>query len=235
VTSTNGVAVVTGATGVIGAASCRALALAGYRVAGMDARGAPDGADWHHVVARLDRPEEVLEAFGHVGKALGDPTVLVNNAGIYLARDFLDTNPEEFDDVMASNVKSAFLCSQAFARRLSAGGLCGSIVNVASVSGRTGSEDAAYGASKGALLALTKSLSRSLAGRGIRVNAVAPGIVESDMSRRIPADRRLRYLAEIPLARFAQPDEIAGVIAALVSDTTSYMSGAVVDVNGGLY
>jgi NAD(P)-dependent dehydrogenase (short-subunit alcohol dehydrogenase family) len=229
----SGVAVVTGSSGAIGAATCERLAEDGYRVAGFDVQAPAAGCRQTHWAVQLADPVAVATAFHDVAAALGEPSVLVNNAGRYLARDFLDTTPEELDEVLGANVKSAFFCSQVFARRSAPGPRA--IVNVASISGQTGSPDAAYGSSKGALIALTKSLAGVLASYGIRVNAVAPGIVRSPMSERIPPDRQAHYLEGIPLGRFGRPDEVAAVIAMLASPAAGYLTGAVVDVNGGLH
>jgi NAD(P)-dependent dehydrogenase (short-subunit alcohol dehydrogenase family) len=204
---------------------------------GLELRPPAPGAQHAHAEDDLGDPHAVTAAFDELAAALGEPAVLVNNAGIYLARDFLATTAEELDRVLTVNVKSTFWCAQTFARRIAAAGADqpAAIVNVASVSGRTGSPDAAYGASKGAVIALTRSLAGVLAPYRIRVNAVAPGIVHSAMSARIPADRQAHYLDGIPLGRFAEPAEIAGVITMLASPTAGYMTGAVVDVNGGLH
>lgn len=228
-------AIVTGASGVIGTALCRGFAERGYRVAGIDSRPSPPEAGWYGVVADLHRPDQVAAAFSEVSGVLGNVDVLVNNAGQYLAVDFLDTTPEQYSTVMASNVASVFFCSQQFARRAIDAGMAGTIVNVASVSGRTGSTDCAYGASKGGVIALTRSLGLALAPYGIRVNAVAPGVVESDMSARIPASRRYHYLNEVPLGRFGAPEEIAAVIMFLAGPSSAYMTCSIVDVNGGLW
>lgn len=228
---------VTGSSGAIGAATCAHLAEAGYMVAGLDVRPPAAGPGHGHLSVDLADPRAVTEAFDEVAAELGRPAVLVNNAGVYLARDFLDTTAEELDRVLTVNVKGAFWCAQAFARQVVAAGgdEPAAIVNVASVSGRTGSPDAAYGASKGAVIALTRSLAGVLAPYRIRVNAVAPGIVQSAMADRIPADRQAHYLDGIPLGRFGRPGEIAAVITMLASATAGYMTGAVVDVNGGLH
>lgn len=233
---TVGVAVVTGSTGAIGSATCALLAANGYVVVGLDLNPSDitvTPGSWAHVTADLTRSEDVVAAFDHICSKYGVPSVLVNNAGVYHAYDFLETTVEQFDQVYAANVRSTFLCTQEFARRAPTGEK--SVTNVASVSGQTGSPDAAYGASKGAVIALTKSMSLALAHRGIRVNAVAPGIVVSAMSARIPEERRTSYAAGILLGRFAAPEEIARVIAALATETGSYMTGTIVDVNGGLH
>lgn len=226
--------VVTGSSGVIGDALVQAFAARSWRVAGFDARPGA-GAGVHHVDVDLRRPEEVSAAFDAVRARWGGVDVLVNNAGHYLGTDFLDTSPEQYAAVMDSNVLSAFLCSQEFARRAIADGRPGAVVNVASVSGRTGSVDCAYGASKGAMIALTRSTGLALAQYDIRVNCVAPGVVASEMADRIPADRRSRYLDQVPLRRFGRPAEIAAAVAFLATDDSSYMTRAVLDVNGGLW
>jgi NAD(P)-dependent dehydrogenase (short-subunit alcohol dehydrogenase family) len=226
----SGTAVVTGSTGAIGAATCAALTDAGYQVVGLDCVVPQSPPAWRHRTAHLADPEQVAEAFSGIS-----PTLLVNNAGAYLAQDFFDTTADDFDLVFGANVRSAFLCAQTFARRLADAGEPGVIVNVASVSGRTGSPDVAYGASKGAVIALTRSLSQALAAYRIRVNAVAPGLVHSAMSRRIPSPRQEKYLRDIPLGRFAEPAEIAAAITAIAGPAGTYMTGSIVDVNGGLW
>ncbi|WP_171074135.1 SDR family NAD(P)-dependent oxidoreductase [Nonomuraea basaltis] len=115
---------------------------------------------------------------------------------------------------------------------------CGSkasIVNVASVSGRMGSPDPSYAASKGGLIAMTKGLGRVYASHGIRINAVAPGVIDTDMARLIPAERREQYLSTIPSGRFGASQEVATTVAFLLSTESSYMAGTVLDVNGGLW
>jgi NAD(P)-dependent dehydrogenase (short-subunit alcohol dehydrogenase family) len=230
------VAIVTGAAGAIGSATSALLVKHGFTVVGIDTR--PVLSPLHRgqgrvsITADLTDPTAVTSAFEQVIATVGTPTVLVNNAGIYRALEFLTTTADEFDAIYAANVRSAFLCGQAFAQAVLAADSAGAVVNVASVSGQMGS---AYGASKGAVIALTKSMSRALARHRIRVNAVAPGVVQSAMSDMIPPARRAEYAQSIPLQRFAEPDEIARVILALASDTSAYMTGAVVDVNGGLH
>lgn len=221
---------VTGSTGAIGAATCRSLVRAGFEVVGVDRIDPVEPPAWRHRTAQLDRVDEVTRAFTGLR-----PDVLVNNAGVYLAREFLNTSAKEYDQVMGCNVRAAFFCAQVFARRLADAGEPGVIINVASVSGRSGSPDAAYGASKGAVIALTRSLGQALAPYQIRVNAVAPGLVHSDMSQRIPAERQKKYLDDIPLGRFAEPEEIASVITMLAGPAGSYLTGSIVDVNGGLW
>jgi len=110
-----------------------------------------------------------------------------------------------------------------------------SVVNVASVSGQMGSPDPSYAASKGGLIAMTKGLGRAYAAQGIRVNAVAPGIIDTEMAGLIPPDRREQSRRSIPSGRFGAAEEVAAAVAFLLDDESSYMAGTVLDVNGGLY
>ncbi|MBQ0891747.1 SDR family oxidoreductase [Micromonospora sp. U56] len=229
------VAVVTGGAGGIGRAVTAALAGAGHRVLSVDVEQSADPSAHAALVADVAVPGQVEELFGRIHERYGLPDVLVNNAGVYHARDFLDYDPTTYAQVLDVNLGAAFFCTQAYARALVAAGRPGSVVNVASISGQSGSPDAAYGASKGAVIALTRSLGRALSGRGIRVNAVAPGLVDTPMAARIPAGRRDDYRARIPLGRFGEPAEIAAAVAWLAGRDSSYITATVLDVNGGLH
>jgi len=148
-------------------------------------------------------------------------------------KGFLETTREDFDHVVDLNVASVFELAQAAARRM-VDGNGGSIVLLASMMSFQGGFDiAAYAASKGAVAQLAKALSNELAGRGVRVNAVAPGYVATDMTADLADWRRREIDARIPLGRFAEPEEIADVIAFLLSDDARYVTGAVIPVDGG--
>ncbi|CCH17945.1 SDR family NAD(P)-dependent oxidoreductase [Micromonospora lupini] len=228
-------AVVTGAAGGIGRAVTAALTASGHRVLGVDVDPAGDPEAYASLVADVAVPEQVEQLFAGIRERYGLPTVLVNNAGIYHARAFLDYDPKTYAQVFDVNVGAAFFCTQAFARALISAGRPGTVVNVASISGQSGSPDAAYGASKGACIALTHSLGRALAEHRIRVNAVAPGLVDTPMAARIPARRRDDYRARIPVGRFGTPAEVAAAVAWLADPASSYVTATVVDVNGGLH
>ncbi|WP_433554066.1 SDR family NAD(P)-dependent oxidoreductase [Micromonospora zamorensis] len=228
-------AVVTGAAGGIGRAVTVALAGAGHRVLGVDGDPAGDPAAYASLVADVAVPEQVEQLFAQIHERYGQPTVLVNNAGVYHARNFLDYDPKTYAQVLDVNLGAAFFCTQAFARALVDAGRPGTVVNVASISGQSGSPDAAYGASKGACIALTRSLGRALAEHRIRVNAVAPGLVDTPMAARIPVERRDDYRARIPVGRFGSPAEIAAAVAWLAGPESSYVTASVLDVNGGLH
>ncbi|MCH0540395.1 SDR family oxidoreductase [Streptomyces sp. MUM 203J] len=228
-------AVVTGGAGGIGRAVTAALAEDGCRVIAVDIRGGGAGPGAHgEVVADVGDPDAVAGLFRRIEETYGVPDVLVNNAGVYEARDFLDYDAESYRRVFDSNATSAFFCTQAFARLLIAAGRPGSVVNVASISGQSGSPDAAYGASKGAVITLTRGLGRSLAAHGIRVNAVAPGVIDTPMAARIPRERRADYAARVPVGRLGEAGEVAAAVRFLAGPGAGYVTATVLDVNGGL-
>ena len=213
------VALVTGASRGIGAATAERLHHDGWQVetaeraSGIDLREPGAGAA---VVERLDRID-----------------ALVCNAGAAIRKGFLETTREDFDHVVDLNLASVFELAQAAARRMvEEGG--GSIVLLASMMSFQGGFDiAAYAASKGGVAQLTKALSNELGGRGVRVNAVAPGYVTTDMTADLADWRRREIDARIPLGRFGEPAEIADVIAFLLSHDARYVTGAVIPVDGG--
>ncbi len=151
-----------------------------------------------------------------------------------MAHSLLETEITYLDEVYAVNVRAPILLTREMVARNIHAGSAARIVNVASVSGQIGSPDAAYGASKGALIAFTRGAGRAFASSGIRINAVAPGIVDTDMARVIPEDRISSYLSDIPLHRLASPEEVSAAVAFLLSEQASYLVGTVVDVNGGM-
>jgi 3-oxoacyl-[acyl-carrier protein] reductase len=172
----------------------------------------------HEVIARFDRID-----------------ILVNNAGVFSSAPISQMTEAEWDRVLTVNLKSVFLCSQAvmdhMKRRRS-----GRIVNLASLAAKVGGvfAGANYAASKAGVVCLTKSLAKQLAKYGVTVNAVAPGVIETDMTRDFPDEVQTNFLRQIPLGRYGQPDEVAAAVAFLVSDEAGYITGATIDVNGGL-
>jgi 3-oxoacyl-[acyl-carrier protein] reductase len=180
-------------------------------------------------------PESVKEGFA---KTLKDKTridVLVNNAGI--TRDGLAVRMKQadWDLVLNINLTGAFRCSQQVLPGMMRN-RWGRIVNMASVVGQAGgAAQANYAASKGGLIAMTKALAQEMGSRGITVNAVAPGYIETDMTRVLPEEVKAKYLAQIPLARAGQPEDIANAVKFLVSEESAYITGHVLAVNGGMY
>jgi len=239
-------ALVTGGGGGIGAATALALAGCGARVVVSDRdlalaqaaaeRVKRDGGQ--AISVQLDVTDEgaVADAVAASEDAFGPVDILVNNAGIAERRKFLDLSVAEWRAVLEINLTGAFICAQAVARRLRATDRPGVIINVASVAGLTGVSDrTAYGASKHGLVGLTKVMALDLATHGIRVNAVAPGAVETPLTAAVlaRADAFERVASAYPLRRWAQPEEIAELIVFLASDRASFITGAIVPVDGG--
>lgn len=225
-------AIVTGCLGAIGAATSKALTRQGYRVVGIDltTTGSHEGPYFQLDLADADAVQARMPALRELA---GDGDVLVNNAGLYDPKAFFDLTLDDFDRVMTVNVRSMFLLSQAVARWMAEAGRPGSIIQIASTAGKLGSPIIPYGTSKAAVIGLTKSMARVLARHSIRVNAVAPGVVESAISKAVDPEQMKAQLMVVPMARVAEPEEIAGVVAFLASDAASYMTGSIVDVNGG--
>ncbi|MHB0866321.1 MAG: 3-oxoacyl-[acyl-carrier-protein] reductase [Thermoleophilia bacterium] len=239
------VALVTGAARGIGRATAEALAAAGASVAinyqssreAAAALAASLGEMGAEVVLAQGDVSDAAQAAAIVETteaALGPITILVNNAG--LTRDGLlaRMSEEDFDAVIDTSLKGAFLMSRAVARGMMKA-RAGNIINVSSVIGRRGNAGQAnYAAAKAGLIGLTKSLARELAPRGVRVNAVAPGYVVTDMTAQLPDEIKERIMTSTPLGRLATPEEVASVIVFLASPAAAYITGAVIPVDGGL-
>ncbi|RLB27047.1 MAG: beta-ketoacyl-ACP reductase [Deltaproteobacteria bacterium] len=178
---------------------------------------------------------DVEQLFAQIIDKYGRVDVLVNNAGI--TRDTLLMRMEEkdWDAVINVNLKSVFNCTHAIIRPMIKQ-RSGWIVNISSVVGQIGNiGQANYSASKAGIMGFTKTIAREVAARGIRVNAVAPGFIETDMTASLPEKVREKFLEQIPLGRMGKPEEVAEVVYWLCSETSSYLTGQVIHVNGGLY
>jgi NAD(P)-dependent dehydrogenase (short-subunit alcohol dehydrogenase family) len=170
------------------------------------------------------------------GARLGDPTALVNAAGVLLRAGMLDHTRELWQRTLATNLDGPFWLSQAFTRRLLAASRPGTIVNVASIEALYPLQGhLAYSTSKGALVMLTRAMALELAPHGVRVNAVCPGVIETPMNAEVRRDpERSRSLRDlIPMGRFGSAEEVAELVEFLVSERSSYLTGAVVPVDGG--
>ncbi len=238
------VAVVTGAAGTMGQAAARALAAQGCRVALVDIRSEPllplAQALGHRALAvacDIRSADDVQRAHGHIADTLGPVAVLVNNAGV-LSNDKIEaTTPEAWQRVMSVNVDGAMFWARQVVPGMKATGW-GRIVNVGSLAAKTGGLTAgtAYAVSKGAIAALTLSLARELAPFGVTANAVAPAYVRTPMvTEALTEAQRQALLQQIPVGRFCEPEEFAHVVMFLVSPLSGFVTGEIVDLNGGLH
>ena len=167
---------------------------------------------------------------------LGGLDVLVNNAGVYPRVPFLEMREIDWDLVLDVNLKGGFFCAQAAARVMIAGGRRGSVINLASQAIRGAVRGVHYSASKGGVVAMTRAMALELAPRGIRVNAIAPGLTDTAQPRYGNSEEELAAMATaVPLGRMAQPDDIASVAVFLASDDARHVTGQTVHVNGGSY
>ncbi|MCC7276537.1 MAG: glucose 1-dehydrogenase [Alphaproteobacteria bacterium] len=240
------VALVTGASSGLGRHFALTLARAGARVAlaarrkdRLHALAREIGeAGGHAMSIALDvvEPQSVIAAVARAAETLGPIDVLVNNSGVANATAALDVTPEEWDGTLDTNLRGAFLMAQAVARDLVARGHHGSsIINIASVTAfRTAGQLAAYAASKAGLVHLTRVLALEWARHGIRVNAIAPGYIETDINRTFfasPAGEAV--VRRIPQRRLGRPEDLDGALLLLASEAGQYMTGSVITVDGG--
>ena len=239
------VALVTGAGRGIGRAIAGALADQGARVVVNDILSEKElseiaaaisqaGIESKGIQADVSKSEQVNNMMQQVVQAFGRLDILVNNAGI-IRRGSVETVTEnDWDQVMAVNLKGTFNCCRA-AADLMIKQRCGKIVNVSSIAGKTGDITSApgYGPSKAAIDALTKTLARQLAGYGINVNGVAPHAIETEMSAEWSDEKRKSIIEAIPLKRLGQPQEVAEAVLFLASEKAGFITGEILDVNGG--
>jgi 3-oxoacyl-[acyl-carrier protein] reductase len=238
-------AVVTGGSRGIGRAIALELAAAGHRVAvtyrseagraeETVAEVARRGGEALAVEADVTSLDAIRTLAERVGRECGGADILVNNAGVIRDALFPFMKEEDWDYVLDIDLKGAFRVTKAFLRPMLHKGW-GRIINIVSVSGISGHVGQAnYSAAKGGLIAMTRALAQEVATRGITVNAVAPGLVETEIIAHLKEDARKEFLRKIPMARFGTPEEIASVVGFLASDRAAYVTGQVWRVDGGM-
>lgn len=236
-------AVVTGGSRGIGLEIVRALAECGANVALIATRenketaeeiGQKFGVRCESFACDVSDSQSVASTFSQIEESLGPVDILVNNAGITRDGLLMRMKDEDFDDVIRVNLRSVFLCTRAVIRQMMKRRQ-GRIINMASINGiRTQAGQANYAASKAGLIGMTKSNAMEFASRGITVNAVAPGFIQTAMTDKIPTEMAEKYKAAIPLQSFGTPRDVAYAVAFLASDEARYITGQVLGVDGGL-
>lgn len=237
------IALITGGSGDIGSAICKRLAANGtftwIHYHSNEARAQTVLADIKQAGGKAntvqfpcDDEAAIKAAFNHM-QAQGAVNVLINNAGYTSDGIFIRSSADKFHDYMQDNFFAAAYLSKLFITALLRNKQAGKIINIASVAGETGNAGQYnYSAAKAALIGLTKSLAKEYGKRGISINAVSPGFIQSDMTEKLDHDKLCQH---IPLARFGEPAEVASVVNFLASTDASYINGQVIRVDGGLY
>jgi 3-oxoacyl-[acyl-carrier protein] reductase len=192
------------------------------------------GAECELFKGDVATPEDVEVLVNGIGEAFGPVEIFVNNAGTTRDNILLRMKDAEFDEVLATNLKGTYLCTQAVLRGM-VRARWGRIVNVSSVVGLVGNAGQAnYAASKAGIIGFTKSVAREVAGRGITANAVAPGYVETELTGALPESIKEQILGQVPVGRFGELEEVAEVVAFLASDSAAYITGQTIAVDGGM-
>lgn len=238
-------ALVTGATRGIGRAVALELGRLGATVAGTATSGTGAAAIGDYLAAAgikgagyaldVNDAAQAEGVLGAVQKQFGDITVLVNNAGITRDNLLLRMKEDEWDAVLSTNLTSVYRLSKLVMRAMMKA-RSGRIINIASVIGSMGNAGQTnYAAAKAGMIGFSKSLAREIGSRNITVNCVAPGFIETDMTRELSEAQRAALIGQIPLARLGQVEDIAGTVAFLASPAAAYITGATIHVNGGMY
>jgi len=242
---TGKVAFVTGASRGIGKAIALDLAAQGATVIGtatsdkgaeaISAYLAEAGAIGAGKCLNVTSPDAITEVLAEVTKEFGVPTVLVNNAGITRDNLLMRMKEDEWDDIMDTNLSSVFRMSKACLRgMMKAKG--GRIINIASVVGVMGNAGQTnYAAAKAGIIGFSKSLAREVGARNITVNTIAPGFIDTDMTKALPEEQRAALTTQIPLQSLGQPEDIAKAVTFLAGDGGAYITGQTLNVNGGMY
>ena len=235
---------VTGSSRGIGAATAIHLSQLGMRVAITYSRSKDKAEEVFkqlsgdgHMMVSLDVSNEasVKESFNTISKEFGGLYGLVNNAGITRDQLLLRLKEDDFDAVINTNLRGTFLCTK-LAVKIMMKAKIGSIVNVTSVIGQVGGAGQAnYAASKAGVEAFSKSIAQEVGSRAIRLNCVAPGFIETDMTDELPEDRKEAILDAVPMKSIGEPIDVAHSVAFLLSDESKYITGQTISVNGGMY
>lgn len=235
------VALVTGASRGIGAAIARALADAGARVVGTATSGkgaeaisSALGDRGRGLVLDVSSDESVEASLADLQETEGAPLIVVNNAGITRDNLLMRMKPEEWNDVISTNLSGVYRVSKGCLRGMMKARY-GRIVNIASVVGVMGNAGQAnYAAAKAGIIGFSKSMAREVGSRDITVNVVAPGFIDTDMTRVLTENQRAAMLGQIPLSRLGEPEDIAAAVVFLASDAGRYITGETLHVNGGM-
>ena len=242
---TGKVALVTGASRGIGRAVALKLADAGAKIAinfagnlekaeEVKAEIESRGGEAILVQGKVDNFEVVNAIVKKIVETWGTVDILINNAGINRDNLLLKMTETEFDEVIATNLKGVFNCTKAVTRIMMKQ-RSGKIVNMTSVVGLTGNAGQAnYAAAKSGIIGFTKSVAKELAARGVNVNAIAPGFITTDMTAKLPEKIKEETLKQIPMEKFGTPEDVANLAAFLVSDQAAYITGQVINVDGGM-
>ncbi len=239
------IALVTGASRGIGKAIATALSAQGMTVIGTATTEAGAEAITAYLkeagnagcgmALNVSDAESVDTVIKAINEQFGAPTVLINNAGITKDNIMMRMKDDEWFDVIDTNLNSLYRLCKACLRGMTKA-RWGRIVNISSVVGSMGNAGQAnYAATKAGMNGFSRALAREVGSRNITVNSVAPGFIDTDMTAKLPEEQRTALASQIPLARLGQPEEIAGVVAFLVSDAAAYVTGDTIHVNGGMY
>jgi len=235
------IALVTGASRGIGASIAAGLAAAGARVigtatsqAGADGISAALGDKGRGVVLNVSDEDSVAAALKDVQGTEGSPSILVNNAGITRDNLLMRMKQDEWDDVMAANLTGVYRLSKGCLRGMMKAkrGRIISIASVVAIMGNPG--QANYAATKAGMIGFSKSLAREIGSRGITVNVVAPGFIDTDMTKKLPEENRAAMLSQVPLGKLGEGDDIANAVLFLASQGGAYITGETLHVNGGM-
>jgi 3-oxoacyl-[acyl-carrier protein] reductase len=235
------IALVTGASRGIGASIAARLAAAGARVigtatsqAGADGISAALGDKGRGVVLNVSDEDSVAAALKDVQGTEGSPSILVNNAGITRDNLLMRMKQDEWDDVMAANLTGVYRLSKGCLRGMMKAkkGRIISIASVVAIMGNPG--QANYAATKAGMIGFSKSLAREIGSRGITVNVVAPGFIDTDMTKELPEENRAAMLSQVPLGKLGEGDDIANAVLFLASKGGAYITGETLHVNGGM-